>query len=131
MAGQYRRWLDVVGDTDDVFYDAIDRRIYVCAGAGAVTMINQTNANKYKVVERLTTAPGARTSFFVPETKTLYGAVPHRVIRGPNFALIAPQLQNERLHAVQGRRSRSRPERLRFGKFYQYYEGLVLPRCPR
>jgi YVTN family beta-propeller protein len=70
--------LDIVGDTDDVFYDAIDRRIYISGGAGAITMINQTNANKYNVVERLTTAPGARTSFFVPETKTLYVAVPHR-----------------------------------------------------
>lgn len=70
--------LDIVGDTDDVFYDAFDKRIYVSGGAGAVTMISQTNADKYNVVEQVTTAPGARTSFFVSETRTLYVAVPHR-----------------------------------------------------
>jgi hypothetical protein len=32
----------------------------------------------YNVAEQVATAPGARTSFFVPETGTLYVAVPHR-----------------------------------------------------
>ncbi len=70
--------LDIVGDTDDLFYDAANKRIYVSGGEGRVTVISQTNADMYNVVGQVTTAPGARTSFFVPETKTLYVAVPHR-----------------------------------------------------
>jgi hypothetical protein len=70
--------VDIVGDTDDVFYDAANKRIYVSGGKGRVTVISQTNADIYNVVGQVTTAPGARTSFFVPETRTLYVAVPHR-----------------------------------------------------
>jgi hypothetical protein len=70
--------LDIVGDTDDVFYDAFDKRIYVSGGAGAVTIISQTNADKYNIAGQVITAPGARTSFFLSETRTLYVAVPHR-----------------------------------------------------
>jgi DNA-binding beta-propeller fold protein YncE len=70
--------LDIVGDTDDLFYDAANKRIYVSGGEGRVTVINQASADIYNVAGQVTTAPGARTSFFVPETRMLYVAVPHR-----------------------------------------------------
>src|SRR5229473_3527317 len=70
--------LDIVGDTDDLFYDAANKRIYVSGGEGRVTVISQTNPDIYSVVGQVATAAGARTSFFVPETGTLYVAVPHR-----------------------------------------------------
>ena len=70
--------VDIVGDTDDLFYNTANKRIYVSGGEGRVTVINQTNADKYNVAGQVTTAPGARTSFFVRETGTLYVAVPHR-----------------------------------------------------
>jgi DNA-binding beta-propeller fold protein YncE len=70
--------LDIVGDTDDLFFDSTNKRIYVSGGEGRVTVINQTTADIYNVAGQVTTAPGARTSFFVPETGTLYVAVPHR-----------------------------------------------------
>ena len=70
--------LDIVGDTDDLFYDAANKRIYVSGGEGRVTVISQTNPNTYNVAGQVATAPGARTSFLVPETGTLYVAVPHR-----------------------------------------------------
>jgi hypothetical protein len=70
--------VDIVGDTDDLFYDAANKRIYVSGGEGRVTVISQTSADIYDVAGQVTTAPGARTSFFVAETGTLYVAVPHR-----------------------------------------------------
>jgi YVTN family beta-propeller protein len=70
--------LDIVGDTDDLFYDATNKRIYVSGGEGGVTVISQTTADTYNVAGQVTTAPGARTSFFVPEARMLYVAVPHR-----------------------------------------------------
>jgi len=70
--------VDIVGDTDDLFYDAANKRIYVSGGEGRVTVISQTNPDTYKVAGQVATAPGARTSFLVPETGTLYVAVPHR-----------------------------------------------------
>ena len=70
--------LDIVGDTDDLFYDAANKRIYVSGGEGRVTVISQTNADTYNVAGQVGTAPGARTSFLAPETGRLYVAVPHR-----------------------------------------------------
>jgi outer membrane protein assembly factor BamB len=34
--------VDIVGDTDDLFYDAANKRIYVSGGEGRVTVISQT-----------------------------------------------------------------------------------------
>jgi DNA-binding beta-propeller fold protein YncE len=70
--------LDIVGDTDDLFYDAANKRIYVSGGEGRITVISQTNPDTYNVAGQVATAPGARTSFLVPETGTFYVAVPHR-----------------------------------------------------
>jgi hypothetical protein len=68
----------IVADTDDLFYDAANKRIYVSGGEGRVTVISQVSADNYDVAGQVATAPGARTSFFVPETRMLYVAVPHR-----------------------------------------------------
>jgi DNA-binding beta-propeller fold protein YncE len=70
--------VDCVGDTDDVWYDAANSQIYVSGGEGAVTVIQQTDADHYKVAATIPTAPGARTSFFSPDRGELFVAVPHR-----------------------------------------------------
>jgi len=70
--------LHVVGDTDDLYYDAANQRIYVSGGEGRVTVIKQLGGDIYETAGQVPTAPGARTSFFVSETQTLYVAVPHR-----------------------------------------------------
>ncbi len=68
--------LDSVGDADDIFYDAQAQRIYVSGGAGSIGVFEQKNADHYKPLGELSTAAGARTSLFVPETRRLYLAVP-------------------------------------------------------
>jgi DNA-binding beta-propeller fold protein YncE len=70
--------LPIVGDTDDLFYDAAAKRIYVSGGEGFLDVISQLAPDRYKRSGHIPTAPGARTSFFVPELKKLYVAVPHR-----------------------------------------------------
>jgi YVTN family beta-propeller protein len=70
--------IDTVEDTDDLFYDAANRRIYLSGGGGAITVIAQDAPDTYKVLANLPTAAGARTSFFIPDTGRLYLAVPHR-----------------------------------------------------
>ena len=68
----------VGGDTDDVFYDAFQKHIYVSGGAGRVSIITQKDADTYTPAGQINTAPGARTSLFVPSSGVLYVAVPHR-----------------------------------------------------
>jgi DNA-binding beta-propeller fold protein YncE len=63
------------GDADDVFLDAKRSRIYISCGAGFLDVIDSAS---FKLLEKIPTASGARTSLFVPELNRLYLAVPHR-----------------------------------------------------
>lgn len=77
-AGTLVTTVDIVGDTDDLFYDAARKRIYVIGGEGFVTVLDQRDANTYVLAQKLPTAAGARTGLFVPELSKLFVAVPHR-----------------------------------------------------
>lgn len=77
-AGRVVASVDIVGDTDDLFYDAAKRRIYVAGGEGFITVLEQQDADRYVASQRLPTAAGARTALFVPELGRLFLAVPHR-----------------------------------------------------
>lgn len=64
-----------IGDSDDVFYDAVARRLYVSGGEGAIVVYRQADADHYEEIARLPTAKGARTSLFSPELGQFYVAV--------------------------------------------------------
>jgi DNA-binding beta-propeller fold protein YncE len=70
--------LDSPADADDIFYDATRRQIYISGGDGFIGVVQQQDADHYKTLTKVSTASGARTSFFVPELGRLYLAVPHR-----------------------------------------------------
>lgn len=70
--------IDIVDDTDDLFYDTSRKRLYVIGGEGFITVLAQQDANHYSPLQKLQTAPGARTGLFVPELSKLFLAVPHR-----------------------------------------------------
>jgi DNA-binding beta-propeller fold protein YncE len=69
---------DIVGDTDDLFYDPARKRVYVSGGEGYVDVLDAQDVSKLTRTARVSTAPGARTSLFVPELSRLFVAVPHR-----------------------------------------------------
>jgi DNA-binding beta-propeller fold protein YncE len=68
----------ISGDPDDIFYDSRRHRVYVICGAGKIDIIDQTDANTYKALTKISTADGARSGLFVPERDALFVAVPHR-----------------------------------------------------
>jgi hypothetical protein len=67
-----------VGDTDDVFYDKKNERLYVSGGEGFLAAYQQHAPDSYTELAKISTAPGARTSLFVPSLARLYLTVPHR-----------------------------------------------------
>jgi DNA-binding beta-propeller fold protein YncE len=69
---------DIVGDTDDLFYDAARKRLYVSGGEGYLDVFQAQDASRLTRIAHIATAPGARTSLFVAEQERLYLAVPHR-----------------------------------------------------
>ena len=69
---------DIVGDTDDLFFDGGRQRLYVSGGEGFIDVFDTRTDRRFVRIARIRTAPGARTSLFVPEISRLLLAVPHR-----------------------------------------------------
>jgi len=68
--------LPIGGDTDDIFFDASRKRVYVICGEGRVDIFRQETADQYSQQSSIKTAPRARTGLFVPEDEKLYVAAP-------------------------------------------------------
>jgi YVTN family beta-propeller protein len=66
--------LPIGGDTDDVYFDAQRKRIYVICGGGRVDLIRQETPDRYVAEQSVETSPGARTGLFVAEEGRLYVA---------------------------------------------------------
>lgn len=69
---------DICKDADDCWYDAQTRRVFITGGGGpgAISVIQQDDADTYKLEFSVSTASGARTSLLVPEQRRLYVAAP-------------------------------------------------------
>jgi YVTN family beta-propeller protein len=81
--------LGISGDTDDLFYDAARKLIYISCGEGFVDVVIQEDANRYKLLERIATRAGARTSFFSGALKQLFVAVPVRAAQDAELRVFA------------------------------------------
>ena len=73
---------DIVGDTDNLFYDAARKRLYMSGGEGYLDVFQEQDVNRFARIAHVATAAGARTSLFVPEQNRLYLAVPAEAHKG-------------------------------------------------
>jgi DNA-binding beta-propeller fold protein YncE len=69
---------EIVGDTDDLFYDSQRKRVYVSGGEGFIDVLDARQSSALVRIARVPSAGGARTSLFVSQQSRLYVAVPHR-----------------------------------------------------
>src|SRR6266581_2146916 len=69
---------EIVGDTDDLFYDSDRSRVYIIGGQGFIDVLQQKDADHYDRLGRYPIPVGTRTGVFVPEWGKLFAAVPHR-----------------------------------------------------
>jgi DNA-binding beta-propeller fold protein YncE len=76
--GKQTATVEIVADTDDLFFDARRGRVYVIGGGGSVDVLEQKDADHYTSLQHIQTAPGARTGYFSPDWSKLFVAVPHR-----------------------------------------------------
>lgn len=70
--------IDTNNDADDVFYDPANKRIYVSCGEGFIDVLEQRDADHYRLIARVPTVAGARTSAFSIEGDRFYLGVPRR-----------------------------------------------------
>jgi YVTN family beta-propeller protein len=59
-------------NVDGVAFDPIKKRIYTSNGEGSVTVVQEINANEFKVVETIPTQRGARTIAIDTKTHRIY-----------------------------------------------------------
>ena len=64
-SGQVVTTVEIVGDTDDLFYDAAKRRLYVIGGEGFITVLEQQDPDHYRTIQKVVTAAGARTRWLL------------------------------------------------------------------
>ena len=60
---------------DEVQYDEASHRLYVPGGEGYMGIYDTSDPNHLKIVERVTTAPGAKTALLIPSMHRLFVAV--------------------------------------------------------
>jgi DNA-binding beta-propeller fold protein YncE len=77
QTGAVRAELPACADADDAYFDGKRDRLYVSCGAGAVDVFARGVAGRHRL-SAVRTAPGARTSLFVPALNRLYVAAPAR-----------------------------------------------------
>jgi hypothetical protein len=83
--------LAVSRDSDDLFFDATRKRLYLSCGEGFIDIIEQTTPDVYKNISEVPTASGARTSFFSASLDRLYVAVPAQEMQPAEIRVFQPQ----------------------------------------
>jgi hypothetical protein len=73
--GKFIASVPTCGDVDDLFVDPKRDRIYISCGEGFVDVLAADDTS-YRQTAHIATAPGARTSLFVPQLDRLLLAVP-------------------------------------------------------
>ena len=65
----------IVGEADDVYFDAARKRIYVIGGEGFISVVQQLDAGHYKLIANVPSIVGGRTGYWYPQHDRLYVAV--------------------------------------------------------
>jgi len=77
-SGQTVASMKACGDADDLFYDSVNKEIYLSGGEGCISVFDALDSNSYGESHTIATSWGSRTSLFVQTIRTLYVGVPHR-----------------------------------------------------
>src|SRR5215467_16156069 len=80
-----------VNDSDDLYYDAGRKRIYVPGGEGFISVIEQTDANHYQSIAKIATTVGARTGLWYEKRDRFYLSVPASSKQGAALWVYAPE----------------------------------------
>jgi DNA-binding beta-propeller fold protein YncE len=84
-----------VQDADDLYYDAVRKRIYVPGGEGFIFAFQQTDSDHYELMAKIPTALGARTAGYFGKGKKGFDrfwlAVPARADRGSEIWIYTVQ----------------------------------------
>jgi len=90
-AGKAAANLAISSDTDDLFYDATRRRLYVSCGEGFLDVVAVLEGDRYERSTRVSTRSGARTCFFSSELGQVSLAAPQRDNQDAEIRIYQPE----------------------------------------
>jgi DNA-binding beta-propeller fold protein YncE len=73
--------LPIAGDTDDLFYDAPRKQLYVSCGEGVLRVFREEAQKQFKELSQLTTVRGARTCLMDSQRRTAFSGCPSRQLK--------------------------------------------------
>jgi hypothetical protein len=76
QAGKEVARLRTSGDSDDLFFDASRKRIYVAGGQASISVYQMNDPDHYAPIEKVPTTIGARTAYFFSARDQLYLGIP-------------------------------------------------------
>ena len=77
-AGKVVADLPCVGDSDDMWWDAARKRVYVIGGEGFISVFQQQFPDQYSMIAKIPSVIGARVGMFFASRDRLYVGVPSR-----------------------------------------------------
>ena len=80
----------ISGDTDDLFWDAARKRIYLSCGVGFVDVLSDNHGNFIRAAH-ISTRGGARTAYFSPTFAQFHLAVPDRAASAAELRIFTVQ----------------------------------------
>ncbi len=83
--------LPSAGDMDDIFYDALRKRVYVSGGEGFISVFQQKDPNTYEPMGKFATSVGTRTGAWYVKRDRLYLAAPPANGLGARILVFEPQ----------------------------------------
>jgi WD40 repeat protein len=87
--------LEGVAGIDDLWYDSARNRVYSSGGrgfdVGFVYAYQEKDADHYELIGKVSTAPGAGTSFWLPELNRLFVGAPANDKEGAAILVFEPQ----------------------------------------
>jgi DNA-binding beta-propeller fold protein YncE len=84
--------VDTGSDVDDIFFDPKNGNIYLSCGGGYIDIFKQQDVSTYKLIEKISSYSGARTSLLIPHLNRLIVASPQRFSN--NAALLVYAIKN-------------------------------------
>lgn len=68
--------IDISQDPDDISYDARTKLLFISCGEGFLNIVRQESVDNYRLIARIPSDDGGRTSIFVPEYNRIYVGIP-------------------------------------------------------
>ena len=85
--------IELVGDTDDIFYYGANQEVFATGGDGSINIFKKDNGATFKKVANIPTRSGARTSLLIPSLQIF--VVAERAAEGKNAALAIYKISDE------------------------------------